>query len=75
VQRDRTRGTHPGRRGGVISVDRMIQQVAKSLAPTLMGLLLIVANLEAVFWTLCALSIFGAFALIWEDTRAPVELE
>jgi len=70
-----TRGTHPGLRGGVISVDRMIQQVAKSLAPTLMGLLLIVANLEAVFWTLCALSIFGAFALIWKDTRAPVERE
>jgi hypothetical protein len=44
-------------------VDRMIQQIAKSLAPASMGLLLVVADLEAVFWTLCASSIFGAVAL------------
>jgi predicted MFS family arabinose efflux permease len=64
-----TRGTHPGLRGGVISVDRMIQQIAKSLAPTLMGLLLVVADLEAVFWTLCGLSILGTLALAWKDNR------
>jgi ACDE family multidrug resistance protein len=64
-----TRRTHPGLRGGVISVDRMIQQIAKSLAPALMGLLLVVADLEAVFWTLCGLSILGTFALAWKDNR------
>jgi MFS transporter, ACDE family, multidrug resistance protein len=68
-----TRRTHPGLRGGVISVDRMIQQIAKSLAPTLMGLLLVVADLEAVFWTLCGLSLLGMFALLWKDATAPVE--
>jgi predicted MFS family arabinose efflux permease len=65
-----TRRTDPSLRGGVISVDRMIQQVAKSLAPTLMGLLLVVAELEAVFWTLCALSIVGTFALAWKDASS-----
>jgi predicted MFS family arabinose efflux permease len=69
-----TRRTHPGLRGGVISVDRMIQQIAKSLAPTLMGLLLVVAELEAVFWTLCGLSLLGTLALVWKDT-ASVERE
>jgi MFS family permease len=69
-----TRRTHPGLRGGVISVDRMIQQIAKSLAPSLMGLLLAVADMEAVFWTLCGLSLLGTLALTWKDT-ASVERE
>ena len=64
-----TRRTHPGLRGGVISVDRMIQQIAKSLAPSLMGLLLVVAQLEAVFWTLSGLSILGAGALAWKERK------
>jgi hypothetical protein len=54
----------------VISVDRMIQQIAKSLAPSLMGLLLAVADLEAVFWTLCGLSLLGTLALTWKDTAS-----
>jgi ACDE family multidrug resistance protein len=58
-----TRGTHPNLRGGVVSVDRVIQQIAKSLAPTLMGLLLLVAEVEAVFWSLCVFSLVGGFAL------------
>ena len=70
-----TRRTHPGLRGGVISVDRMIQQIAKSLAPTLMGLLLVVANLEAVFGTLCGLSILGTLALAWKEMATPAERE
>jgi ACDE family multidrug resistance protein len=65
-----TRRTHPGLRGGVISVDRMIQQIAKSLAPSLMGLLLAVADMEAVFWALCGLSILGTLALTWKDTAS-----
>jgi predicted MFS family arabinose efflux permease len=70
-----TRRTDPGLRGGVISVDRMIQQIAKSLAPTLMGLLLAVADLEAVFGTLCGLSILGTFVLAWKEAAAPVRRE
>ncbi len=64
-----TRNTHASLRGGVISVDRVIQQVAKSVAPTLMGLLLLVAELEAVFWTLCGCSLAGMLALAWADLR------
>lgn len=58
-----TRRTPANLRGGVISFDRMIQQIAKSLSPTLMGLLLLVADLEAVFWTLAGLSVIGTLAL------------
>jgi MFS family permease len=54
-----TRRTPAALRGGVISVDRLVQQIAKSLAPALMGLLLVVAPLESVFWTLAALSMAG----------------
>jgi MFS family permease len=60
-----TRRTQASLRGGGVSVDRVIQQVAKSLAPTLMGLLLLVGPLEAVFWCLCAFSAAGTLALIW----------
>ena len=49
-----TRRTPANLRGGVISVDRVIQQIAKSLAPTLMGALLLAASLDVVFWSLCA---------------------
>lgn len=47
-----TRRTPAELRGGVIAVDRVIQQVAKSAAPALLGLMLLVAPLEALFWTL-----------------------
>jgi predicted MFS family arabinose efflux permease len=59
-----TRRTAPALRGGVVSVDRVIQQVAKSLAPTLLGALLLVAPLEALFWVLCAMSALATLALI-----------
>jgi ACDE family multidrug resistance protein len=64
-----TRRTHPSLRGGVISVDRVIQQIAKSLAPTLIGVLLIVAQLETVFWALAAVSLLGALALAMADIK------
>lgn len=66
-----TRRTPPSLRGGVVSVDRVIQQVAKSLAPSLMGLLLLLATLEAVFWCLCAVSVVGTLGMIWAGGRAP----
>jgi predicted MFS family arabinose efflux permease len=58
-----TRRTPSALRGGVISVDRVIQQIAKSIAPTLMGLLLLVAPLEAVFWILAVMSLAGMLAV------------
>ena len=59
-----TRRTPPELRGGVIAVDRVIQQIAKSSAPALLGLLLLVAPLEALFWIMCAMSALGTLALI-----------
>jgi ACDE family multidrug resistance protein len=64
-----TRRTPPSLRGGVVSVDRVIQQIAKSLAPSLMGLLLLLASLEAVFSCLCAASILGTLGMIWSGGR------
>jgi ACDE family multidrug resistance protein len=60
-----TRRTAPSLRGGVVSVDRVIQQVAKSLAPSLLGALLLVAQLEVLFWVLCAMSAMATLALAW----------
>ncbi len=60
-----TRRTTASLRGGVISVDRVIQQIAKSLAPSTMGFLLLMTNLETVFWCLCGCSLVGALALGW----------
>lgn len=67
-----TRRTPANLRGGVISFDRMIQQVAKSLSPVLLGLLLIAADLPAVFWALAALSLLGTAALVRAGTK-PVQ--
>jgi MFS family permease len=60
-----TRRTVAALRGGVVSVDRVIQQVAKSLAPSLLGALLLVADLEMLFWVLCAISAVATLALAW----------
>ena len=59
-----TRRTPPELRGGVISVDRLIQQIAKSAAPALLGALLLVTSLETLFWVMCAMSLAGTLALI-----------
>jgi predicted MFS family arabinose efflux permease len=64
-----TRNTQPALRGGVISVDRVIQQIAKSLAPAVMGLLLLAAELEVVFWFLCAVSVAGVLVMLLADHR------
>jgi predicted MFS family arabinose efflux permease len=55
-----TRRTPIALRGGVISLDRLIQQVAKSIAPALLGMLLVAAPLASVFWTLAAFAAVGA---------------
>ena len=59
-----TRRTPPALRGGVIAVDRVIQQIAKSSAPALLGVLLLVAPLEALFWVMAVMSVLGTLALI-----------
>jgi MFS transporter, ACDE family, multidrug resistance protein len=59
-----TRRTPPALRGGVIAVDRVLQQVAKSAAPALLGAMLLGAPLEALFWTMAAMSMLGTIALI-----------
>jgi predicted MFS family arabinose efflux permease len=59
-----TRRTPPELRGGVIAVDRVIQQIAKSAAPALLGVMLLAASLETLFWTMCAMSMLGTLALI-----------
>ena len=63
------RGTPASLRGGVVSVDRVIQQVAKSLAPSLLGALLLVAQLEMLFWVLCTMSAVATLALVWVSVR------
>jgi predicted MFS family arabinose efflux permease len=59
-----TRRTPPELRGGVIAVDRVIQQIAKSAAPALLGAMLLFAPLEALFWVMFAMSALGTLALI-----------
>jgi MFS transporter, ACDE family, multidrug resistance protein len=59
-----TRRTPAELRGGVIAVDRVIQQVAKSAAPALLGAMLLIAPLEALFWTMGVMSALGTLALI-----------
>jgi MFS family permease len=55
-------------RGGVISLDRLGQQIAKSLGPAAMGALLLVADVAAIFW------ILGAFSFVAVALAAPLVL-
>jgi hypothetical protein len=64
-------------RAGVVSLDRVVQQVAKSVAPGAMGALLIVADVTAVFWVLGGLSLVSvALAAVllgaWGRVREPI---
>jgi ACDE family multidrug resistance protein len=52
-----TKNAPPATRAGVVSLDRVVQQIAKSVAPGLMGVLLLVTDVTAVFWALGALSL------------------
>lgn len=60
-----TRRTLPSQKGGVVAVDRLIQQLAKSLAPSVLGLVLLVAQMNVLFWTLAALSLAGTISLVF----------
>jgi MFS transporter, ACDE family, multidrug resistance protein len=52
-----TKNAPPATRAGVVSLDRLCQQIAKSVAPGLMGALLLMADITAVFWALGLLSL------------------
>jgi MFS transporter, ACDE family, multidrug resistance protein len=43
-------------RGGIVSFDRLIQQVSKTTSTAIVGLLLVSANLSTIFWFLGILS-------------------
>jgi predicted MFS family arabinose efflux permease len=66
-----TRRTAAELRGGVIAVDRLIQQIAKSAAPAMLGLLLLVAELQTLMWSLTALSAAFTVALLVIGWRRP----
>lgn len=46
-------------RGGIVSVDRLIQQVSKTLSTTVVGVMLAAADLPTIFWMLGALSLLS----------------
>jgi predicted MFS family arabinose efflux permease len=50
-------------RGGIVSFDRLIQQVSKTTSTTVVGLLLVTAELPTIFWMLGILS-FASVALM-----------
>jgi MFS transporter, ACDE family, multidrug resistance protein len=52
-----TRNAPGGVLAGVVALDRMLQQVAKSIAPAAMGLLLAATSLQVGFWVLGGLSL------------------
>jgi hypothetical protein len=44
-------------RGGIISFDRLIQQVSKTVSTTVVGLLLVATDLATIFWMLGLMSL------------------
>jgi MFS transporter, ACDE family, multidrug resistance protein len=50
-------------RGGIVSFDRLIQQVSKTTSTSIVGLLLVTAELPTIFWMLGILS-FASVALM-----------
>ncbi|WP_085026315.1 MFS transporter [Ensifer aridi] len=60
-----TRRTPKSLKGGVVAFDRLIQQIAKSLSPSILGVLIIFSNIDTVFWVLSALGLAGATILIF----------
>jgi len=46
-------------RGGIVSFDRLIQQVSKTTATSVVGLLLVAAELPTIFWFLGILSLIS----------------
>ncbi len=59
-------------RGGIISFDRLIQQVSKTVSTTVVGLLLVTTDLPTIFWILGLLSLIsvGLMAMLLPNTGA-----
>jgi predicted MFS family arabinose efflux permease len=52
-----TQNAPPQMRGGVVSFDRLIQQASKTISTSVVGLLLVTAELPTIFWMLGLLSL------------------
>jgi MFS family permease len=66
-----TRNAPPELRVGVVSLDRLIQQIGKTVAPGLVGIALVLSDLGTIFWVLGALSIASVAAVTRIMTQAP----
>jgi len=64
-------------RGGIISFDRLIQQVSKTTSTAIVGLLLVSVSLSTLFWFLGVLSFLsvGLMACLVPRRRQPVASE
>ena len=62
-----TQNAPTGLRGGIISFDRLIQQVSKTVSTSVVGLLLITVKLSTIFWLLGLLSFIsvGLMAMLF----------
>jgi predicted MFS family arabinose efflux permease len=56
----------PELRGGIVSVDRLIQQFSKTLSTSVVGLLLLVTEISTIFW------FFGAISFVSVGLMATV---
>jgi predicted MFS family arabinose efflux permease len=50
-------------RGGVVSVDRLIQQISKTLSTSAVGLLLVAVKISTIFWILGILSFISVLLM------------
>ena len=64
-------------RGGIVSFDRLIQQVSKTTSTSIVGLLLVSANLSTIFWFLGILSFIsvGLMACLLPKPKPVVSIE
>jgi MFS transporter, ACDE family, multidrug resistance protein len=61
-------------RGGIVSFDRLIQQASKTISTSVVGLLLVTAELPTIFWMLGLLSLVSValMALLLPSRRSAV---
>jgi predicted MFS family arabinose efflux permease len=61
-------------RGGIVSFDRLIQQASKTISTSVVGLLLVTAELPTIFWMLGLLSLIsvGLMALLLPARKSAV---
>jgi len=61
-------------RGGIVSFDRLIQQMSKTTSTSIVGLLLVSAELPTIFWMLGVLSFISVALMALLLPRAPKPL-